>query len=58
MLNLEIFSVSWFSFEWHFSIEGNSPARGGQVWRTGDRTVCSGHLRIRSHESNTKIAGL
>ena len=35
------FSVSWLSFQWHLSIEGNSPARGGQVWRIGDETVCS-----------------
>ena len=42
MLNLEIFSVSWFPFHWHISIEGDSPARGGRVnkWRTGDQTVC------------------
>ena len=24
------FSVSWFSFQWHFSIEGNSPARASK----------------------------
>ena len=57
---LEIFSVSSFSFQWHFSIEGNSPARGRQVNNSEQaiKQFVGEHLRIRSQESNTKRGGL